>query len=334
MNNYTKCPKIGIKIHESNTNNVVREDPFMKPSRLAEPVSFHNTTLRSLDLDLENYSLTDLYHLFNIADGNLDEISMKSAKQMVLKMHPDKSRLDSKYFLFFSNAYKRLFYVYEFQNKSSKKQEQKEYYNDDKTNNSAILNNLFEKNKSFKDPKNFNSWFNETFEKHRLEDPIQQGYGDWLKSNDDFIDVNENVTKGNMNDIFEQKKKQIQTITRYNGISDSYSSVFGGSLLDGSDSGEGYTDLKEAYTQTLIPVTMEDYNKMQKFNNISEYKAHRERVDITPLSKEEANRKLLYDNEKREQESAALAFKYAKESEKAKEKQNSFWGELKQLTGF
>jgi hypothetical protein len=338
MKNYTSCPKIGIKIHESknnnSNNNSYLQDPFMKPSRLSKSVSFQNTTLNSLDLDLENYSLSDLYHLFNINDGNLDESSMRNAKQIVLKMHPDKSRLDSKYFLFFSNAYKRLFSVYEFQNKSSNKKEQKEYSNDNKTDNALILDNLFEKNKNFKDPKNFNSWFNETFEKHRLEDPIQQGYGDWLKSNDDFIDVNENVTKGNMNDIFEQKKKQIQTITRYNGISDSYSSTFGGSLLDGSDAGQGYTDLKEAYTQTLIPVTMEDYNKMQKFNNISEYKAHRERVDITPLSKEEANRKLLYDNEKREQESAALAFKYAKESEKVKEKQNSFWGELKQLTGF
>jgi hypothetical protein len=331
MNN-TKCPKIGIKIHES--NNVVREDPFMKPSRLSKSVSFQNTTLNSLDLDLENYSLTDLYHLFNINDGNLDESSMKNAKQIVLKMHPDKSRLDSKYFLFFSNAYKRLFSVYEFQNKSSNKKEQKEYFNETESDNAVILDKLFEKNKNFKDPKNFNSWFNETFEKHRLEDPIQQGYGDWLKSNDDFIDVNENVTKGNMNDIFEQKKKQIQTITRYNGISDSYSSTFGGSLLDGSDTGQGYTDLKEAYTQTLIPVTAEDYNKIKKFNNVSEYKAHRERVDITPLSKEEANRKLLYDNKKRDQESAALAFKYATESEKVKEKQNSFWGELKQLTGF
>jgi hypothetical protein len=325
------CPKIGIKIHESNNN--YNKDPFMKPSRLSNPVSFHNTTLRSLDLDLENYSLSDLYHLFNINDGNLDEESMKNAKQMVLKMHPDKSRLDSKYFLFFSNAYKRLFSVYEFQNKSFQKKEQKEYFNDDKTNNAEILNNLFEKNKSFKDPKNFNSWFNDAFEKHRLEDPIQQGYGDWLKSNDDFIDVNENVTKGNMNDIFEQKKKQIQTITKYTGITDSYSSIFGGSLLDGSDSGGGYTDLKEAYTQTLIPVTTDDFNNMQKFNNVSEYKAHRERVDVTPLSKEEANRKLLYENKQRDQESAALAFKYAKESEKAKEKQNSFWGELKQLTG-
>ena len=36
-------------------------------------------------------------------------------------MHPDKSHLDSKYFLFFSKAYKRLYSIYDFQNKSSNK---------------------------------------------------------------------------------------------------------------------------------------------------------------------------------------------------------------------
>ena len=70
---------------------------------------------------------------------------------------------------------------------------------------------------------------------------------------------------------------------------------------------------------------------MQKFNNVSEYKAHRERVDVTPLSKEEAERKLLQQQQDHDKHSAALAFKYAKESEKAKEKQNNFWSDLKQI---
>ena len=192
---------------------------------------------------------------------------------------------------------------------------------------------MFDKNKDFKDSKNFNSWFNEAFEKGRLENPTEQGYGDWLKSDEGFISVNENVTKGNMNDVFEQKKKQIQSLTLYTGVTDMVSSSFGGSLLDGGNdfSSDNYTDLKQAYTETLIPVTQEDYNKMQKFNNISEYKRHRDQVDTTPLTKEEAERKLLQQQQEHDQHSAALAFKYAKESEKAKEKQNNFWSDLKQI---
>lgn len=324
----TSCPKSGIKIHE--TNNKMS---YTKQSKLVSPVSFQNTTLNTLDLNLDNYSLEDIYHLFNITSNNLTEESLKSAKQIVLKMHPDKSHLDSKYFLFFSKAYKHLYSIYEFQNKSAKKQQNVDDFFDESNKN--ILNNMFEKNKEIKDPKNFNNWFNQAFEKHRIDDPLEQGYGDWLKSDNDFISVNENVTKGNMNDIFENKKKQVQSMTVYTGVTNLFSSTFGGSLLDGGDVGSSdYTDLREAYTQTLIPVTNEDYNKIQKFNNVSEYITHREAVNIIPLSKEESEQQLLHQQQMDDKHSAALAFKYAKESEKVKKTQNNFWADLKQITGW
>lgn len=333
------CSKAGIKIHETNNNsnsssNSNRNPYINQRSQLAKPVNFHNTTLDSLDLDLDHYSLEDLYKLFNIEDSSLNDSNLKNAKQIVLKMHPDKSRLDAKYFLFFSGAYKRLYSVYEFQNKSLKKSYKDEDYFDE--TNKTTLDMMFEKNKDFKDSKNFNSWFNQAFEKHKMEDPLEQGYGDWLKSDEGFINVSENVSKGNMNDIFEQKKKQIQAVTLYTGVTDTFASTLGGSLLNGSDnfSTEEYTDLRQAYTETLIPVTQEDYNRMEKFNNISEYKKHRDRVDITPLSEEEAKRKLYMREKEANQQSAALAFKYAKESERAKQQQQSFWGDIKRLTGF
>jgi hypothetical protein len=139
----------------------------------------------------------------------------------------------------------------------------------------------------------------------------------------------------NMNEVFEQKKKQIQDVTVYTGVTDMFASSLGGSLLDGKGdfSTDEYTDLRQAYTQTLIPVTMDDYNKIQKFNNVSEYKAHREKVNVTPLTEEESKRKLLQQQDTYEKHSAALAFKYAQEAEKAKQKQQSFWGDIKQLTG-
>jgi len=329
----TSCPKSGIKIHESNNN--YKSDPFLnqkKSSQLSKPINFHNTTLDTLDLDLDHYSLEDLYHLFNIPGGILNEDTLKDAKQITLKMHPDKSRLDSKYFLFFSKAYKRLYGIYEFQNKSSTKKttDEKFFYKSDK----IVLDNMFETNKEFKDPKNFNSWFNQAFEKHRVENPIEQGYGDWLKSDEGMMNIDENVTKTNMNDIFEQKKKQQQAVSVYTGVTDMFSSTFGGSLLNGGDNftSDSYTDLRQAYTETLIPVTQDDYEKMHKFNNISEYKAHRDRIDVTPLTKEESERQLLKQKNQLDQESAALAFKYAKESERVHQKKESFWGEIKQIT--
>lgn len=218
----TSCPKTGIKIHKSDNdyaqNNLWQEQ--IKQSQLSKQVSFQNTTLNSLDLDLDHYSLEDLYNLFNINSGHLSEESLKSAKQIVLKIHPDKSHLDAKYFLFFSKAYKRLFSIYEFQNKSTKKQYKDEDLFDE--SNTQVLNNMFEKNKELKSPKNFNSWFNQAFEKHRIDNPIDHGYGDWLKSDEGFISINENITKGNMNEVFEQKKKQIHAITVYTGVTDTF----------------------------------------------------------------------------------------------------------------
>ena len=87
--------------------------------------------------------------------------------------------------------------------------------------------------------------------------------------------------------------------------------------------------------ESVIPVTEEDYNKMPKFKNVNEYKGHRE-ADKTaaPLSKEESMKQLYKRNKDLEEESAALAYHYAKEAEKAKKNQDSFWSGLKQLTNW
>ena len=327
----TTCTKSGIKIHPSGNE---RTYNMLQPSKLVRPVSYKNTSLNALDLDLDNYSLEDIYNLFNIVDGCLSEDTLKSAKQIVLKIHPDKSQLDSKYFLFFSKAYKRLYSIYEFQNKSTNKQYKDEDFYDE--SNTHILNNMFEQNKNLKDPKNFNDWFNKSFEKHRVEDPNEQGYGDWLKSNEGIMNINETVTKGNMNEVFEQKKRHIQSLSVYTGVTDMTASSFGGSMLDdnGDLTTDNYTDVRQAYTETLIPVTQDDYNKMPKFNTFSEYQAHREKVDVTPINKADADRKLMTNKHQHDQHSAALAFKYAKEAEKIKEKQRGFWSDIKQITGW
>jgi len=339
----TTCPKAGIKIHTSDnnkpsifSNNSSNNYNINRASQLKKPVNFYNTNLNELDLDIDNYSLQDLYNLFNITDNILDDTNLREAKQIVLKMHPDKSRLDHKYFLFFSKAYQHIYSIYEFQNKSTKKKlNTDDYYFEGEAH---LLNEVQQKFKKSGDDKGFNSWFNQQFEKHHLNDE-DVGYGDWLKSNEGIYVFNGNVTKNNMNEVFETQKKQIQTLSVYTGVTDMYANTFGGTLLNnttnnftGSDGSLGYTDLRQAYIESVIPVTEEDYKKLPKFNNFNDYKNHRDNVDTTPLSKEESER-LLYQSQKNlDQESAAIAYKYAKQSEKIKQKQQSFWGEIKQLT--
>lgn len=321
------CPKSGIKIHESNNN--YTNDPFQKQKQEQK-----NTTFDKLDLNIDNYSIDDLFILFSIKNKRLDDEIMKESKKIVLKIHPDKSHLDSKYFLFFSKAYKRLFGIYEFQNKSLKKEfKENDYYKSENTN---ILDNVFEQNKDLKNPKNFNTWFNEKFDKHKVSNE-ENGYGEWLKTDEGIYDVGV-VSKSDMNQEFEKQKKQIQGLTIYNGFNEQYASTFGGSILGQQDNfssgnlfSNNFTDLRQAYIETVIPVTEEDYKNMPKFKNIEDYKSHRNNVDVKPLTKEDSLNKLYEQNKNEEQESISLAYYYAKQTEKSLEKNNLFWSELKQL---
>jgi hypothetical protein len=271
--------------------------------------------------------------LFNISNASLDENTLKTAKQIVHKMHPDKSHLDPKYFRFFLNAYKRVLGIYEFQNKSLKKKFVDEDFFED--SNRSALDNVFQNNKTLKDSGNFNNWFNDKFEKHNTEESIKDGngYGDWLKSDEGLYQMDENVTKTNMNEAFERKKKEIQALTTYNGINDSFS-AFSGSLLSNESnnfSGPGYTDLRQAHMESVIPITNEDFERMPKYKSLNDYKSRRDSTDLSPMSKHEGERILMQQGNNMEQQSAALAYKYAQQSERAKKGNQSFFSDIKQL---
>ena len=113
-----------------------------------------------------------------------------------------------------------------------------------------------------------------------------------------------------------------------------YNSNFTSGSLFNSGGGMGFTDLRQAYVESVIPVTEEDFNKVQKFNSIDEYKRHRDGADMTPLSKEEGMRKLFYQEKKENDDSAALAFYYAQQAEIAKKNNDTFWSGLKQVTNW
>ena len=348
----TTCTKTGIKI--KNTGNDYKADPFANVNPFANQVrevervhvNYDKNKYEALDLNIENYSREELYKLFGFrTSAILTEENMKEAKKVVLKTHPDKSRLDNKYFVFFNKAYKKLQDIYEFQNKTNSKKtaDTNEYYD---SQNGQVLDKMFDMKKDLKDANNFNKWFNEQFEKHRLEDPVEHGYGNWLKSDEDIIYTPQNINKDSMAREMEKRKKEIQAVTPYTGVGSSFggSSAGGSSLMEYnsnftsgslfSGGGMGFTDLRQAYAESVIPVTEDDFNKTQKFKNVEEYKRHRDSVNMTPLSKEEAMRQLLTQEKKENEDSAALAFYYAQQAEKAKKNNDTFWSGLKQITNW
>lgn len=353
----TSCSKAGVRIQKS--DNDYKADPFAgwdfsQPKQTPTNPDRHQTNAsnyyESLDLDINNYQLDDLYNLFGLNKSYyLTEEALKTAKKIVLKTHPDKSRLDPKYMIFFNQAYERLKSIYDHQNKRQSAQStylHTQTARDDDSNHGhgELLNAYFEQNKHLKKGSEFNQWFNEQFEKHRVENPLEQGYGDWLKSDEDIDFTSGRIHKNDMAREMEKRKKVVQekALMTYTGVSSTYASTsFGGSSLmelNGStfdDGGNaGYSDLKQAYVESVIPVTEEDFHRSAQYRNVEEYKRAREAVNITPLSKEESMNILAREDHKNNEQSAAVAYYYAQQAEKAKQHQDSFWSSVKRLTNW
>jgi hypothetical protein len=294
--------------------------------------------MESVDLQIENYELTDIFALFKLQLGVdlLTEDKMRRAKRVVLKTHPDKSGLESKYFIFFSKAYKRLYEVYEFQNKATKSGDKQEVSYINKKNNLKEEYNLMldAKLSQMSDTKSFNDWFNYEFEKMRIKDELTEGgYGDWLKTDEGIMDINKDikVTKANMGVEMEKQRRQMKTVVKYSGVKDMVeeSGCFLGDV-DNYTTGQ-YMDLRQAHTETLIPITEDDFSKIRKYNSITEYKNARDAVSLEPLTGEESMSQLREKEHIKEIEAVNRAYKYAKEMEQVKDKQSEFWASMMRL---
>jgi len=300
--------------------------------------------MNSVDLDINNYNLQDILSLFKIP-VNFDEHDMKRAKQIVLKTHPDKSNLSADYFLFYSKAYKMLYSVWEFKkrgdvdSKNPKNTEYSNYSNEDKT---VLLDQFFESNEKFKKSSNFNRWFNEQFERNKLSNECdEKGYGDWLKTDCDIEESSNTVSMATMKQEFDKKKEKarslivredVQEIWSNNSISSSeLSNDAPGTYDSGLFSGLGFQDLYKAHTETVIPVTEEDYEQKQKFGSVNEYMSYRNNQDTKPLSEQQAEQYLKQRNEKEEEKAIRRAYELAKQTEMAKQKNQEFWSGLQLL---
>jgi len=293
----------------------------------------------NLDLDIDNYNLSDILNLFKLEE-DFDEGDLKNAKKVVLKVHPDKSILPVKYFLFYSKAYKVLYNIYEFRNKSSNKKEENysDLTNEDKN---RVLENFFDKNKKFKNPKTFNAWFNEQFEKNKLEnDEDDSGYGNWLKSDED-IEPEKRITQAELALEFDKRKKHARSLIVHKDISDVYANNLGASNLSTNTPDEyssdlfsnlSYQDLKQAHKESVIPVTEEDYYKVKKFNNINDFVSYRNAQDTKPLSETQAMEYLKNKSRIDDQEASKRAYELAKQVEKSKQSSKGFWGEIMKIT--
>ena len=284
-----------------------------------------------LDLDIRNYELRDILNLFKLPSV-FTEAHMREAKLMVMRTHPDKSGLDKEYFLFFSKAYKILHEVYQVRAGLSRQKDAK--YDDVKEDIDARRNANSDKLKRM-NADEFNRWFNQTFEQNRLHDEEQDsGYGDWLKSNDDAdadADADADLGEGSswaqrMEQLERRKTKlreqalvvrsEVQTFTFDSfGAGSGYGlarecpeehSSYGSSLA--------YEDLKKAHTETVIPVTHEDYEAVRKYKNMNELQMSRD-IDRRTFNYSETETQMARSQQLQTEDDMRRAFKLAQQDE-------------------
>jgi len=298
--------------------------------------------METIDLNIDNYNYEDILNLFEIG-FDFGENELKKSKKKVLMMHPDRSGLKKEYFLFFSAAYKILYSVYEFRLKSINSEnnnlnyENIEYLEkEDTIYNKELLDSL--KNQDLMQPKKFNKWFNELFNKVKLENEYENnGYGNWLKSetSEDYSNV-KNIQ--DMNKAINIKKEQLKTsvLSKYNIINEFNNSNYCDltnsnveSYASGMFSKLTFEDLKIAHTESVVPVTEEDYKP--SYNNLEEARIARSQQSLTPLSEDDSKKSLESFRKNNNIIDSQRAYKLAKQEEEINKANKKWWSSLQQI---
>ena len=288
-----------------------------------------------LDLNIHNYELNDLLNLFKLP-FQFQESHLKEAKKMVLKTHPDKSGLDKEYFLFFSQAYKYLLKIYSLRQSSTTTNT--EYEKDDLWKNEH--NVLIDGKISSMDQKDYNKWFNETFEKMKMKDDVEEtGYGDWLKSNDDIV-TDKISNSGEMNEYIQNKKQELRALVVHNDFQDSVNGRgdnlirevpenYGSGMFDKLQ----FEDLRKAHVESVIPVTDEDFHNRKKYATVDELNRARTQDSVVNEKEWFSSHEDKLNNLKTADEDINIrrAYKLLNQDEKARENYNKFWSDLKRL---
>ena len=311
---------------------------FQNGNRIMEP---------DLDLDIRNYKLEDITKLFKIPLV-FNESDLRTAKLAVLQTHPDKSRLPKEYFLFFSSAYKILYQIYTFRagKNRNNKESYKEIVDEETVDASEDSMKLCVDKVKRLSAGEFNKLFNEHYEKCKIEMEEDVGYEDWFRSqkHDDDDDGGDDLINASWDQrvCHIDKKKQtlrdnLSLVSKNNleCVNIYGSSTCGYVLGQGTPSEHSsglfsslqYEDLKKAHTETVIPVTHEDYVSSKKFNNTHDLKVFRD-LNLKSFSydKEEAIQKKTAEAYQQEEDNTHRAFMMAKQDEIAQEMNKKFNG--------
>jgi hypothetical protein len=205
----------------------------------------------------------------------------------------------------------------------------------------------------------FNRWFNEKFEQYRLkDDEMETGYDAWFRSSsakdkEQEDDTAEDTNGGSWADKvarLNQRKQELRN--KYALVERQELQYAGGDLGGGVGGGYDltrerpqeyssgifgnlrYEDLKKAHTETVIPVTEEDYYKTKRFNNVNELQTFRDqtRRDMHRMTTKEEQEQIYQQSRMRqEEEDTRRAFILAKQDEISRDIHKKLYSDMFRL---
>jgi len=261
-------------------------------------------SIKDHNLNIHMYSLEDLLGLFDLT-YNISHDDLKRAKKVVLMTHPDKSKLDSKYFLFYKKAFDVIVRFHDNQNK----QNQKISYNNTAytphTNNeddnrtvkkvSSVINEMSKRE--------FQDKFNDLFEKN-MATKVDESRNEWFKNDEPSYTTNETVNSSNMGKIFNSIKDKQTGLVKYRGVENIISNQSSTSNFYEDDDEDVYVtsdpfsklkfdDLRKVHKdETVFSVSERDYQNVKKYSSVDHFMRERGQQSTDPLSKPEAERML------------------------------------------
>ena len=262
------------------------------------------------NLNIHMYSLEDLLGLFDLT-YNISQDDLKRAKKVVLRTHPDKSKLDSKYFLFYKKAFDVVVRFYDNQNKQNQKitPNSTAYTpneNDDDDNRtvkkvSSVINEMAKGE--------FQDKFNDLFEKN-MATKVDESRNEWFKNDDPSYTTNQTVNSSNMGQIFNSIKDQQTGLVKYRGVENIISNRSSTSnFYEDNDDDDNYVtsdpfsklkfdDLRKVHKdETVFSVSERDYQNVTKYSSVDHFMRDRGQQSTTPLSKPESERMLAQQDQ-------------------------------------
>ena len=93
----------------------------------------------------------------------------------------------------------------------------------------------------------------------------------------------------------------------------------------------GYEDVKKAHTETVVPVTHQDFLDRPQFDSVDSYRKHRDRQDVGAQSLNQAKEFLAKREANNNEFNSNRAFKLLKQDEEIGRVNEKWWSNLKQL---